>query len=856
NLMGGAAAVDSGVTAGLSALNACVNSLLAGDTDMMICASGQRRMGIPEYEMLTRNGMLAGAESIRSPLDAQGGKLVPGEGVGVLVLKRLSQARQDGDRIRAIIRGIGAAHGKNWGEALQSAMERSFQRAHVEPSDLAIMEFDGCGTALWNQHELQTVVAVHERYQRRQPLLISSVTSQIGHTEGVSGIASLIKANLELEHGEVPATLGLEQAVTTLAEQPSVTQAVDKAAPIRLTTEDGRRLGGVSSCSRRLAYHLIIERGEKVPVEQQPARAVDTALPRSVAAVDQGHSPLQPVATDTATSAWRICRLGAASVDELLRKLDDPAVQSGALYDASGKTCFAAQDQFRLAVVADSTATCRRKVELARKQLTNPAAQPLLEQQGIFFRQLPASAPRVALVFAGQGSQYTGMLREIVRDVPAAAAAKQEVDALMTRLGHGTFDQLAWDDNSRLGTDVWPTQVSLLLADHIMHRVLADRGVSADLVLGHSYGEYPALLAGGAWDLETAVQVTRARCTGAEMCSDSKLMATTATPEAIKNVNGLVRGDVYVAIQNAPDQLVVGGTEKQLKQLAAVLEAESYKARMLPVPCAFHTPLVEAANRVLEPAVRAARIQRPQIPTYSWVTQRPAVSPEEIRSIVMAHYTTPLWYVDFIRRIAAEASTVFVEVGPHQVLTRLHRQILEGSDVMAVSCDNPKRPGVEQLCYVQALLECVGALKPAGDLHDSHPATAIPQVQPALEATGSRPAVVHFDATDRRREKMRNAATTQGGSPADALTAVEPVSDERVSPAPATVATAADVLPASTPETGTVKSSPAELESFLIDFVVEQTGYPPEVVELDADLEADLGIDSIKKAQLFGELQD
>jgi acyl carrier protein/NAD(P)-dependent dehydrogenase (short-subunit alcohol dehydrogenase family) len=424
-----------------------------------------------------------------------------------------------------------------------------------------------------------------------------------------------------------------------------------------------------------------------------------------------------------------------------------------------------------------------------------------------------------------------------------------------------------------------------------------------------------------------------------------------------------------VANFNAPDQLVVGGKRPQLEALARALEAQSHQARILAVPAAFHTPLMAGASRLLEQQMRAAELHPLRVPMISTVTNVLVRDVTEIRRNLAAQLTTPVRYAQLIARLAAEQPTVFVEVGPQQTLTRLTRRILDAG-VSAIACDNPKRAGLEPLLCVQALLECLGV----------HPANAVdrPKSQPGVNrlaqsiassansitsnessaTTTMNDNIPHFDATERRRAKMRGGAGGQSAAasngarhsapaakpPATAPAANRAAPPPRPAPDKAAPAVAASPTPAKSPAParasavsapplpaapriapavatpaavepaygtmarngngvhngdgvhgGTGRNgdaahnrgtngdhtrngdaqrhaavpsqaalpagqrasiAPAELESFLINFVVEQTGYPPEVVELDADLEADLGVDSIKKAQLFGELQE
>ena len=271
NLMGGAAAIDAGQSSGLAALSISVDMLLARDCDMMICAAGQRRMGWPMYESLALSGELAQG-SPRSPLDAGAAGCVPGEGVVVLLLKRLADAQRDGDRIHAILRGVGAAHDHNsWGKALELAMERSFGPT-VKPSDVAVMELDALSNPATTAEEIRAVASIHGRDGRQHPLLISSVLSQLGNTQGASSLVSMLKAILEVSHGELPPPVGMQTPAMAIKQQDGLLAAPTARTAIDYTTADGRRLAAVGTCSRGLAYHAVLEYGSRVEVKR-PAGA-------------------------------------------------------------------------------------------------------------------------------------------------------------------------------------------------------------------------------------------------------------------------------------------------------------------------------------------------------------------------------------------------------------------------------------------------------------------------------------------------------------------------------------------------------------------------------------------------------
>ncbi len=309
----------------------------------------------------------------------------------------------------------------------------------------------------------------------------------------------------------------------------------------------------------------------------------------------------------------------------------------------------------------------------------------------------------------------------------------------------------------------------MFAADAIVLAALAERGIVPDMVLGHSYGEFAALYAAGAWDLETTIRLTRARCEGiaAAGVADSGLLATDAAPQLIESLAAGISSELHIANYNAPDQSVVGGRRTHFDALARSLESHSHQARTLPVPAAFHTPLMHGASRLLEQALAGATTRPLRIPLASTVTNTLVGGAADIGRNLTAQLTTPVRYAQLIAQLAGEQPSVFVEVGPQQTLTRLNRRILDVG-AWLVASDNSKRPGVEPIVCVQAMLECLGAFSPAAQhpqkvlTKPSSPNQPVTPTKP-MQDSNAHPNIPHFDATERRRAKMRG---TPASSPA------------------------------------------------------------------------------------------
>jgi len=885
DLKGGAVAIDSGATSGMSGIALCIDSLLSGDNDMMICAAGQRRMGPTIYDGLNAAGILSKNGNAKNVWDADFNGVVPSEGVAVVVLKRLADARRDGDKVRAVIRGLGTGTHDNPAEAMRLAVERSSAMAGIDPAEVEFVDIESDESAEVSSSSLAMLAHSHVEGTRQHPLNLASTTAQFGQMGGGGPVLALVKAALESQNQEVAQGIGVRKGAGPNLE-----------TVLRGNTKLSQRgLGGVANWAKGQAFYLLLDNGSHVTAKPEVATPEVSQAPVSTAA--------------------KIVRFGAASQPQLVAMLADATSRAEAVWHGAVDK-FSANDLVRLAIVADSPESFAKKLAMASSQLGNASAQQVLEQQGIFYRQRPSETPRVAFVFPGQGSQYEGMLKELAAVSPEAAKTIAQADAAMQRQGFPSFSQLAWETPTQLGKDVFQTQIAMLLADLTCLATLKKLGVTPDLVLGHSYGEFPALFAAGVWNLDDVIRMTKARCDGilATSKNDAGLLATTAAPEEIKALIADCGCQAYLANFNAPDQTVIGGKLVALQQLATALKAKSYPARILAVPAAFHTPLMAGSSRLLQQALETTALAPPTTTFVSTVDNQQVNDVERIKRNLGIQLTTPVKYVPLIEQLNQETPTVFVEVGPQQTLTKLNRKILPG-DANVIAVDNPKRGALESLLGVQALLECLGVGEASAQPVPPQP-NVIPETSSALQRA-AKPALTpshemnlmddipHFDATERRRAKMRGAsdrptAAAPQAPPAPKPAPPQPVASKPVSPPKVTTPTppaprpVPPIAPPSAPAApqpvvppvapsmngsgnhytngstngsangsangaatkSAPKSNAVDLEKFLVNFVVEQTGYPPEVVDLDADLEADLGIDSIKKAQLFGELQE
>ncbi|MFM8537402.1 MAG: beta-ketoacyl synthase N-terminal-like domain-containing protein, partial [Planctomycetaceae bacterium] len=582
-----------------------------------------------------------------------------------------------------------------------------------------------------------------------------------------------------------------------------------------------------------------------------------------------------PASAALATPERRVHGLEAASARLPIDAVGDGSYRAGAVT--------VAQDDQAGHVVVDNGAAVPRAT--ARPAPRAVAATPAA-----------SARPLVAALFPGQGSQYADMFRDLGA-VPAGAAAIAEVDAAARAAGHATLAEIAWHDPSGLGLRVWDTQWSMFLADLVAWHTLRRLGFEPDILASHSFGELPALVAAGAWSFASGARAARARAdaVGSHGPRDGAMLSVIADRATVEWALEPFRDRVWLCAENAPQQFVVGGAARDVDAVETLLEARRVKSKRLAVPSPYHTPLLAAAAERLAAVNDTLPIETTRRPMMASTSADLLVDAVAVRASLVAQMTQPVRWIATVTQLYERGVRTFVEVGPSGVLTGLTRRILEGrEDVRFMQFDQRGRAPQETLQRLAEQLDAAGALRP---VTTSAPAPA-PAPAPATRSGRVRASgrVRVFDATARRRERNR-ATAERAGKPV-------PAADREARSVAALAAAAMSNgngnghahghahgngyhPPADVPSRGSASSSPGvtspvvpsspqsvavevpavasagnvgggasseELETFLIDFVVEQTGYPREIVELDADLEADLGIDSIRKAQLVGEI--
>jgi acyl transferase domain-containing protein/NADP-dependent 3-hydroxy acid dehydrogenase YdfG len=928
--LGGASfVVDAACAASLAALRQAVIELETGRSDLVICGGVETGQGPFAYTCFSKAQALSPTARCR-PFDAAADGTLIAEGVAMLVLKRLDEAEADGNRVYAIIKGVdGSSDGRARSlmaplpEGQKRALEGAYRQAGYAPSSVELFEAHGTGTVAGDAAEIESLSAVLTDYGAApRQCAVGSVKTLIGHTKGTAGMAGLIKVALALHHRVLPPHAGVEQPNPAL-------QAAD--CPIALHQQprpwlkrlNAPRRAGVSAFGFGGAnYHVTLEEHAKAhpaprsewPTELFVWRAPDRDALAAAAAFVLG-------ALQSGTPPPR-----AGLAQALAAALRDGPV--------------------RLAIVAQTHAELRDRLAAAVQRLRGSDANP--PPPGVYLSDTPLAAEgQVAMLFAGQGSQYPDMLRELAVSFGEVRAALEDADAIIADTP--TYRDRADRQLSRLiyppdrfteneenaarqalaATDA--AQPALGAVEVALLALAARLGLQPQMAAGHSYGEYVALHAAGVLTRRDLLRASEARgrfIKGAARAGDLGTMAAVAAGAA--SVRAAIAGSgAVVANINAPTQTVISGTRQAVAQASALLAEAGVQVTPIPVSAAFHSALMQPAQAPLARFLEGLTWAAPRFPVYANNTATPhAADPAGIRAALQQHLTEPVNFQGVIEAMYAAGARVFVEIGPKAVLTGLTRRILGSRPHCVVSLDG-NGGGLSGLLHALGMLFAAGVGLDLSHLFEgrgaepvdltnfqtsspprhsptmwlvngtrARPATASPVV-PKLTHTrlGSKPGqskdsreinMDGFDGADPAGQRgpphggvdlamaeyhqtMRQFLQVQERLMLAYLTggdrAPRPFSAPLATPAPR-LAIASRPMPAAPPaaaatparpprppprEPGPVANAPAaDAKSILLKIASERTGYPEDMLGLDLEMEADLGIDSIKRVEILG----
>ncbi|MEU0792503.1 SDR family NAD(P)-dependent oxidoreductase [Amycolatopsis sp. NPDC005961] len=851
--------VDAACASSLTAVDVACKELTAGTSDLVLCGGADLHNGINDY-LLFASAHALSPTGRSATFDSAADGIALGEGVACVALKRLADAERDGDRVYAVIKGVGAASdGRALGltaprpEGQHTALTRAYRNAGVSPAAVGLVEAHGTGTVVGDRTELSTLTKVFtEAGAAPGGCTIGSVKSQIGHTKCAAGLAGLVKTALALHTGVKPPTLHL--SAPNPAWDASTSPFVFQSAAQPWAAPPAERIAGVSAFGfGGTNFHVVLGAHDSVP----PALSAD-----------EWPAELFVFTTD------------AAVRDLLASATEVPAGrQPWRLRDLALSASLRAQGRpVRLAVVAS---TVDELTTLLRQALAGADAPGL-------YRAGDELTGDVAVLFPGQGSQRPGMFAELFVAFPELQRyLRLDPPTADVVFGPAVFGERARQDLADRVTDTRVAQPALGLVGLAAFRLLTRAGVRPAMVGGHSYGELTALAAAGTFTPEALLHASHARAAAildAIPAGDPGAMAAVAAAaEAVRAV--VTASTVVLANHNSPEQTVISGPTADVEAAVTQLRAAGLGAKRISVACAFHSPLVASAGAAFGLALGAIGVVRPGVPVYANRTAGPyPAAPDEIRDELAAQVGSPVRFVEQIEAMYAAGARVFVEAGPGAVLARQVGAILGDRPHRTVGFEQPGRRGLPGFLGALAQLAVAGVPVETGWLfrgRDALDAASVPRpkrpgwtvdghllrtadgtipagaLQPASrvslglsvapEAATSEAMVTDFLRTSREMiAAQRDVLLSFLGNDAPVARSLPVV--EAIPPLPA-----ASAVPVSAPSPVPAPAVRPVLET-IVEVIGERTGYPVEMIEPDLDLEADLSVDSIKRAEIAGEL--
>jgi acyl transferase domain-containing protein len=687
NLNGPSLALDTACSSSLVTVHLACQSLRRRETDMAL-AGGVNLILSPEMTLaLTKAHMMAG-DGLCKAFDAAANGYVRGEGCGMIVLKRLSDAIAAGDRVIALIRGTAVNHdGRSNGlsapngPAQEAVIRAALNDAQLTPHQISYIEAHGTGTRLGDPIEIEALASVlaagraHDR-----PLVVGSVKTNIGHLESAAGIAGLIKVVLMLRHGKIPAHLHLKTINPLLRienepiEIPTTMREWARGGEARLAGVSAFGFGGTNG-------HVILQ---EPPAQQAPESLV--ARPRHLL-------------TLSARSAQALSDLAGRYADHVdadpsVSPADSVFLGNLAFTANTGREHFA----HRAAVTAASRAELRDKL---RAFAVDPAETEIACGQVQSDRP-----PRIAFLFTGQGAQYAGMGRTLYETQPTFRAALDAcAEALRSRLDRPLLSLLEPETGGLLDQTGY-TQPVMFSIEYALASLWRSWGIEPDAVMGHSVGEFAAACVAGVLSLDDGLRLIAERARLMQSLPAGGLMAAVFAPAS--RVSAMIQscGDrVAIAAFNGPENIVISGDEPAVREVLARFEREGIKSKTLATSHAFHSQRMDPILDPLRQAAASIQYAPPKIEIIANLTGHAADGRTYAEPDYWSrHAREPVRFAESIQALAERGCKWFLEIGPSPTLIGMGRRCLaEDGCVWLPSL----RPGRDDW---QTMLESLGQL--------------------------------------------------------------------------------------------------------------------------------------------------
>ncbi len=697
--------VDAACASSLSALHLAAMELNAGRVDMAITGGVDTFNDIFMYMCFSKTPALSPTGNSR-PFAKEGDGTILGEGIGAVVLKRLDDAKRDNDKIYAVLRGIGSSSDGR-GNAIYApsaagqtkAIWNAYREADVSPRSIELVEAHGTGTAVGDAVEAKALSGVYAEDNADETwCAIGSVKSMIGHTKAAAGVAGLIKTAMALKYKVLPPSIKVDEPLEIINPGTSPVYLNTVKRPWLKTQTTPRRAGLSSFGFGGSNFHCVLEEAEETKTEiEWDGHVLILAL-----SADSKEELIKQLPTSSIVDSWNELRFF--------------------VYDSCQS--FKSDAAHRLTIVLEKSNTELNKlIADVKKQLAPSTETAWQRPDGVAYSSEKCN-DNIAFVFPGQGSQYTGMCRDLACQFPQFLNALEQANNTFIEstgkesLGDIVYpisvfskaDQKQQEETLRQTQNAQPAigAVSLGALDILNHF-----SVKPKSAIGHSYGELTALSAAGMYNADTLNRLSRIR--GELMAAGEgdrgSMVAVVAAYEKVESILKENKIDLIIANHNSPTQVVLSGATDQVDTFAKIAKAEKIRAIKLPVAAAFHSSFVADAAKPFAEALEPFEFSKNTFQVLSnTTTDAYPDDAKAVKQLLANQLASPVRFVEQVEKLFAEGVTTFVEVGPGKTLTGLIKSILADKPITAIAVDASvgKKQGQYDLAIVLATLAANG----------------------------------------------------------------------------------------------------------------------------------------------------
>ncbi|MEO1427762.1 MAG: aminotransferase class III-fold pyridoxal phosphate-dependent enzyme [Cyanobacteria bacterium J06633_8] len=676
--------IDTACSSSLVAIHQACNSLRLRECEMAIAGGVKLHLTPEGYILTSRVGMIS-PDGLCKTFDISANGYARGEGCGMIVLKPLSKAKEDGDQILALIRGSavnqdGPSSGLTVpnGQSQQKLIKQALKQAQIEPAEISYLEAHGTGTSLGDPIEVNAAVAVlGQERPLEQPLWVGAVKTNIGHLEAAAGVSGLIKVVLSMQHQQLPAHLHLQEPNPKIDWQPWL--KVPQALTPWLAPKG--RFAGVSSFGfTGTNAHVVLSEAPD-----------DISIPRG-----EYERPVHLLQL-SAKNEQALLELAQNYIDYLKTHPEQYL----------GDICFTANScrlsyKHRLAVVAKS------REELQTKLYGFIADSP---KMGLTSGEISSpQLPKVAMLFTGQGSQYVGMGRQLYETQPTFKAIVDQCAEILKDYLDKPLLEILYGAEAEEGiiAQTKYTQPALFAIEYALYKLWESWGIKPDVVMGHSVGEYVAATVAGVFSLKDGLKLISHRGRLMQQLPPvGEMLSIMASEEEVNQLIARYSEKVAIAAINAPQSIVISGEAEAIREISGTLEARGTKNKQLQVSHGFHSHLMEPMLEEFTLIANQITYNQPRIPLISNVTGVKVDDSITTANYWVNHIRQPVKFALSMETLGQEGYEIFLEIGPKPILLGMGKQCLPNHGIWLPSL-RPNQEDWQQILHSLAELYVKG----------------------------------------------------------------------------------------------------------------------------------------------------